>query len=170
MRRHRIVAHRQEVGGHAEPSGQRRCRPRQGPPLGQQPRAEEVGGQVHVTETEPRPLGAEGPQLIRGAERLAGSPPSSIAVGDAPQPVRHRVEVRRDVQPVQDDVVPGIDDDREGLGRHHPDQPTQELPGPHTSGKRHDLHACIFSGIGSPRRRGMTTGRIGLFATKGARP
>ena len=34
------------------------------------------------------------------------------------------------MQPVQVDVVPGVDDDGESLGRHHSDQPAQAAPPP----------------------------------------
>jgi hypothetical protein len=50
------------------------------------------------------------------------------------------------VKSVQDDVVAGVGDHRHISGIDDPDEATQELPGPHTPGKRND-HALTLSPV-----------------------
>ena len=74
--------------------------------------------------------GVERAQLLGRAERLVAPPPPAFAIEDVAEPVRHRVQIGRHVQPVHRDVVARVRDHGDGFRRNGADEPTQELPAP----------------------------------------
>jgi hypothetical protein len=89
----------------------------QAPPAFQRRGSNDVRRQIEVAEAEPRVVRAQRAQGLGGLKRLAGPAPPALAIHHACQPVHDRVEVRRDVQAVKDDVVPGVRHDRHLAGR-----------------------------------------------------
>ena len=101
---------------------------------------DEVGGDVPVAEGEPERLDPVRPQLVQHAPGLAGPAPAALGVGAAAEGVHHGVEVGADPQPVQGDVVGGVDDDRDvGVGVGRADTGRETRPAD-TPGENHDLH------------------------------
>ena len=143
-RRHRVVRHRDHVGRQAE---QRRADLggglRQGPALVEELRPQHVRRQVAVAEVEPGVDGARGSHRIHRVERLVRAPPAPFAIHQTGEPVADGVEVGRDVQTVDHDVVPGVHDDRGQLARERAVDPAEELPRPDPARERHDLHRGI---------------------------
>ncbi len=109
-------------------------------PRGEQVRAHEVRREIEVAEVEPRPLRAEGPQLLRGAERLLTPTPPAFAVEDVAEPVRDGVGVGGDAEAVDVVVVGHVHDHGEVVSGHHADESAQELAGSDAPRQRDDLH------------------------------
>ena len=111
------------------------------------------------------PSASERAQLFCGSEGLALPAPPSLPVRQAGQPVRHRVQIGRNVQAVHRDVVAGVHDGRDVLWRHGTEQaragtcrPRPRPRGlPLSSGHRHPYSV--------PRGVPGGTGRQGTFAT-----
>ena len=102
--------------------------------LGPAGRAVEVGGEVAVTEVEPRRGGRRARRAHRlvagdglhGVPGLAGQAPAPVSVDGARQRVRDRVEVGGDRQPMEHGVITGVDDGGDPLRRHDELQTAQE--------------------------------------------
>ena len=99
-----------------------------------------VGGQVLVAEVEPGDP-AQPAQRFHDPPALAGQAPARLGVDGVGQGVHHRVQVRSDVESVQDGVVAGVDDGRDVPGRGHLDHPPQEPGRPDPSGQGRDHRA-----------------------------
>jgi hypothetical protein len=74
-----------------------------------------VGSKIAITEIEPVDP-AEHREPFQRVEGLAAKSPAFCRVDDAGQRVGHDVEVRRNFQPVEGDVIAGIDDRGEARG------------------------------------------------------
>ena len=104
----------------------------------------EVGGQVLVAQAEPR-LAAVAVEGRHGRPRLTGQAPARLGVDGTCQRVGDGVEVGADVQPVEHDVVAGVDDCRDLLGRHDAEQARQHAGGSDAAGERNDHRATLDS-------------------------
>ena len=122
-----------------------------------------MGAEVKVSEPEPRPLRTEPAKFLGGPEGLTVAAPPPFPVGHAGKPIGHGIEIRGYVQAVQPDVVAGVHDDGDLLGRHDPNEPAQELPRSHPAGQRDHFHMPILTA----RPPG---GHAGLFAQDRNRP
>ena len=94
--------------------------------------ADKVEADVSVAELEPGLLA----ELLRSSERVPGlvcAPPAALLVGESRQRVEQRVEVRRDVQAEDLDVVADVPDDRQLAG--HLDETACEAGAPDAAGE-----------------------------------
>src|SRR5690606_30013819 len=71
--------------------------------------AGDMGAEVEVAESEPRPAHAEGGELGAHSLRLADAAPAALLVVHAGEGVGDRVEVGADPQPGEPHVVAGVD-------------------------------------------------------------
>jgi hypothetical protein len=71
-----------------------------------------MGGEVPITEPEPRVLTISGDHG-EGGEGFVRDTPTGLRAGEAGKRVHHRIEVGADAKAPQVEVVGGIDDDRE---------------------------------------------------------
>ncbi len=133
----RIVGDRHQVDAHPERAGQLRGDLAQGGALAQPLGPVAVGGQVLVAEVEPGDP-AEPFERLHDPPRLAGQAPPGLGVDGVGQGVHHRVQVGRDVQPVQDGVVAGVDDGGDLVRRHRLHHAPQQPGRPHASGQGGD--------------------------------
>ena len=106
-------------------------------------RPQHVRRQIPVAQVEPGVDAARRPHRLHRVERLAGPSPSALAVHQIGEPVADGVEVGRDVQAMDRDVVSGVDDDRQGLAGERAVHAAEELPRPDPARERHDLHRGI---------------------------
>ena len=104
------------------------------------PGADEVGGHVPVAEAEPGRLRAVRGQLLLDAPGLVRPSPAPLRIGPAAQRVHDRVQVWTDEEPVELQVVRGVDHDGEvgaGLGLQ-----AEREPGPtDAAGQGDDAHS-----------------------------
>ena len=108
-----------------------------GSPARRRSRAHEVQADVAVAEDEPV-RAAEPADDAEGLAGVAVDAPALLGVHDAGQRVEARVEVGRDVQAEQLDVVADVADDRHRLGADGVDQPEREpRPADATGQQRH---------------------------------
>jgi hypothetical protein len=77
-----------------------------------------VGGEVGVAELKPGRAAEAGDGGV-GAEGLVGEAPAAVEGGEAGEGVHDRVEVGGDVEAPVGEVVAGVDDEGEGVGRDH---------------------------------------------------
>ena len=151
---HGIVRHRQDPHRHPSNPSQLFGDGRERLARREPRRSIEMGGKVQIAETEPRPLGEETPQLLGGSEGLALPPPPPFPIHDSGQPVRHGVEVGRDVQTVDDEVVPGVHHDGEVIVGDGANHSAQESSRSDAAGQGRDFHgdylAVFATGRGRP--------------------
>src|SRR5579864_8884655 len=96
-----------------------------------------VRGQVAIAEIEP--VGSpEHDQSLQRMKGFAAVPPALRGIDEAGQRVRDNVQVRRDLQPVERDVVPGVDDDGQFARVHDFVETEEELRGTHAAGESGD--------------------------------
>jgi hypothetical protein len=95
--------------------------------------------QADVAIAEDEPVGAaEPPHDAERLPRVAVDAPALLGMDDAGERVEARVQVRRDVQAQQLDVVADVADDRHGLGADRVGQPEREAgPADATGQQRH---------------------------------
>ena len=113
-----------------------------GAPAAEAARAEEMRGQVAVTQAEPV-VAAQAPQLVHDRPALAGHAPTGLTVVHAGQGVGDRVEVGADGEAVQLHVVADIDDRRDGVGRDHTHETCEHSSGPHAAAQGHQHEVSI---------------------------
>jgi len=77
------------------------------------PGAEEVGGQVAIAQTEPA-LAPEAGQFLHHGPALSHDAPAGLPIVHAGQRVGDRVQVRTDMEAVENRVVTHVDDRRDG--------------------------------------------------------
>ena len=130
----------------------------------------QVGGDVLVTEPEPRFLAQPG-ELTHDLPGLAGDPPTLVRLGDAGQRVEDRVVIRADGQGVALQVVAGVDDDRQLARRERPLEAVGELRPTDATRQTDDAHRSSSStaismqgrlapaGAGVPTTAGIGRGR-----------
>ncbi|MCO5606194.1 hypothetical protein L7F22_060381 [Adiantum nelumboides] len=144
----------------------------------QHPGADEVGGDVAVTQPEPGRLGAVGLQLGLDRPRLVRAAPALLGVDAAAEGVHAGVEIGADPQAVQPDVVADVDhggDLVRGLARPHGGQSErvlhalQEAGSADAADQNGDLHtatlrrserAVVARGEPRPEPRAPETGRL----------
>ena len=102
-------------------------------PLG----AEQVRREIAIAKVEPG-LAVEAGERAQRVEALALKAPSGRRIGGAGERVDDRVEVGRDVKPVELLVVAGVDDYAKARLAGHAHQAAQELSRPHSPRKRGD--------------------------------
>ena len=94
-----------------------------------------VRSQVPVAQVEP--VGAAvTSQAFQRMKSVTPNPPAFRWVNNSRQRVRHDVEIRRDFQPVKDDIVPSVDDDGQRLRLQHFIKPEKQFGCAHSTGKR----------------------------------
>ncbi len=119
LRAHRVVGHGQQPRGDAEARRELVGDLGQAPSLAQELRAAHVGGHVPVAQREPR-LSPVAAKHLRAGPGLVAHAPAGLVVGKTGQRVHDRVQVRRDREAVELEVVAGVDDRprvRAGPGR-----------------------------------------------------
>ena len=83
-------------------------------------------GQVLVAQVEP--VGAPvDRQFLQSMEGIPANSPPFGRIDNSRQRVRHDVQVRADFQPVQHNVVTGVDNDGQDRGVHHFIKPKQQF-------------------------------------------
>ena len=114
----RLIGHGQDRDAlDAESARQLRGHPRRRPAAREQLGTPQVRCQVQVAKLEPR-LTTQPLERRHAPEGVAAIPPATRVVDHAGERVQHRVDVGRDAQAVQRDVVAGVDDRRQPrLGR-----------------------------------------------------
>ncbi len=141
------VSHRQQTRPEPERCGKVRRHLGQALSLAQPGRAPEVEPQVAIAELEPG--GCPEPREHRGARPgLIRDPPACLLVGEAGERVQQRVQVGRDGQPVELQVIARVPDDGEvqacGPGGdavlRRQCQPVAELGATGATGKDRDAH------------------------------
>ena len=153
-RTQRVVGDRQEPDRHAAPCRQHGRDGAERLSGGQAARAEQVGGQVPVTQSEPV-LAADARQLGQDVPGLAGHAPAGLAIVHAGQGVGHGVDVGADVQAVQHHVVAHVDQRRDVAGIHDTHQ-TREHPGGTDAAAQGDQHGVsIESWLGRSAREAL---------------
>src|SRR5580704_8514579 len=93
--------------------------------------------EVAIAEIEPG-LAVEPAQSVERVEALAFEPPAMLTIDHTAESVDHRVDVRRNVQPVKMLVVAGINDDVHLARIDALDQPAKELSCTHSPRQRGD--------------------------------
>ena len=118
-----------------------------GCPAAEQLAAQDVGGEIPVTEREPVRARAVGGQLVPDAEGLLGPPPALLLVDAAAQRVHDGVQVRADPQAEQRDVVAGVPDDGDLGVRGGLLQAAEEARGADAAREHGDAHTqkCVRS-------------------------
>ena len=119
-------------------------------------RAHEVEPDVAVTEPEPV-LPTEARRRLEGVPGLAGSPPAALVVDEPAERVDEAVEVGRDVEAEDLDVVADVADDRELSGLEDVVEASREARAAASSGQQDDLHAGTAR---SARVRGPSTAAV----------
>src|SRR6266540_463703 len=139
----RLVAHGQQADRHPQPAAQLGGGLAEGGAHGQQPGAQQVGGDVTVAEPEPRRL-AQPLDRSEHIPGLTGQAPAALLVGKAGEGVGDRVQVWRDGQAVKAQVVTGIADDEELGGWVDADKAAQEPRRADAAGKRDEHGRVLF--------------------------
>ena len=113
-----IVGHWENAGLHAQGNSNRIRGLGQRLSLGKHGGAMDVSGEVAVAQVEPigAPIAGEAFQSMK---RFPTNPPAFCGIDDSRQGVSHDVEVRRNLQAVENDVVAGVDNDRQQARVHH---------------------------------------------------
>ena len=106
--------------------------------------AEEMGGQVPITEPEPA-LAAEAGQLLHDRPGLSDHAPAGLPIVHAGQRVGDGVEVGADVEAVENRVVTHVDDGRDGARGNDTDQAGQHAGGSDTAAEG-DKHGASIEG------------------------
>ena len=127
---------------HADRLVQTCQRGRRGDLLGQHPGALHAPGEVAVAEVEPYVV-SELAQAVHDGEGVIVQSPAAL-VDQIGEPERHEVGIGRDVRAVDLDVVTGVGDHRQVLGRvdrigHAP----RELGAAGAPGEDHDISMCL---------------------------
>ena len=123
-----------------------------GIPVGQPAGPEQMGAEIPVPQPEPGQVaGAELGQGVHGGPRLARQPPTGLGVDGPGQGVGDGVQIRADVEAVEDDVVAGIDDGGDLSGIDDVDQPPQHPGGSDAAGQC-DEHAWQATAAGNAWR------------------
>ena len=129
----RVVAHRQQVqalAGQAPPVRQSRGDLREGEPLAEPLRPDDVGAQVEVAQAEPLRLCAVCRELGLDPVALLGAAPALALMDAAAEGVEQGVQVRTDAQAPQGDVVAGVADDGDLVLTRRAGDPVQVAPQP----------------------------------------
>ena len=112
-----LIGHRQDTGFDAESVTDRIGSLGESFALGEQIGAVNVGGEIAIAEIEPgfTAVDAESFEEMKG---FAAYAPAGRGIHDPGERVGDDIEVGRNFQAVEDDVVAGVDDDSEGVGIH----------------------------------------------------
>ena len=133
----------------------------------------EMGGDVPVAQAEPVRPGAVGGELGQDGVGVAVAAPALLLVDPPAQGVHHGVEVGRDVEAEQADVVAGVADDGDLGAGGGGFQPPQEAGGADPAGEHGDAHAGQSGNpwAGGARRAGrdgpVTPALTGLTSHRG---
>src|SRR5215467_7538474 len=97
-------------------------------------------GQVAVSKIEPI-RAAVNRQTVQCMESLSSKAPPLCGIHNPRKRVRHDVQIWRDFQSMQNDIVPGVDDDRQLRRVHHLVEAQQQLRRANSASKRGYLAA-----------------------------
>ena len=103
---------------------------------------EEVRGEVEVSKGEPR-CTAELSEALHRPPGLSNDAPARLGVVDASQGVGHRVEIRGDHEPMEDQVITGVDDGGHRWWIDDSDESLEELRSADAATEGHE-HAGIL--------------------------
>src|SRR5205823_10623801 len=107
-------------------------------------------------------LAAVPPEQVERAESVAGDAPTGLRVGHPGEGVEHGVEVGADPQPEVLEVVGGVADDGEAVGRQREGEPLRQL-GPADPPRQRDDHQLLpRTGRSRRWRRGASTAAVWL--------
>ncbi len=170
VRAERIVGGRQQARGEARLADEGRRHRGERLAATERVRADEVKTEVEVTEHEP-PLPAPGPCGLERPPGLAGTAPAALRVVQAREGVQHRVEVGRDVEAEDLEVVADVADDRQLARCEHVVEPGRELGAADSAREEHDLHErrALASARVRARARGATRARSDAVSTSARR-
>src|ERR1700736_6766952 len=154
-RAHAVIAHGQDARADIEPPaeivGDARERLARRVPA----RALDVGCKVAVAEPEPgRP--AEPRERRHEVPGFVTPPPALVRIANAGERVHERVEIGRDREIEMLEVVPGVGDDDQPLGRHDAAQAERELGAADPAGERHD--GALWIAPDPPHRNRSSSG------------
>ena len=156
-RAHRVVAHRQHARPHAKPRAQIRGDRRQSLAGAQATRAFDVHSEIAIAETEPS-LTAQRAKRLHERESLVATPPAKLGIGNARQRVHHGVYIGRDTKTEMLEIVAGVADDKQLVGRQHATEAERQLGAPDTAGQCDHGHRNRSSSGG---RTNSAAGAIG---------
>src|ERR1041385_1195340 len=134
-----VVRHRQQLRRETERGGKPRRRLRERRAFAQYARARDMAREVAVAELEPGFFAVLAEPFER-RKRVAAHAPALFSVNAPRERVRDRVQVGRDVQPVQNDIVAGVADDRELFRRGFVRQALDQLRAAGASRENRELH------------------------------
>ncbi len=135
-RPHRIVAHRHDRGANAHPPAQIGGDGGQAFARLQPPRSFHMQSDIAIAEAEPG-LAAE--RLHRFHERpgFVVPAPAKFAIGQPGQRIGDGIDIGRNRQAEMLEIVAGVDDDQQVLGRHDARQAQSELGAADAAGRDH---------------------------------
>ena len=128
--------------------------------LAESPRAHEVEPDVAVAEPEPV-LAAQARRRLERVPRLVGPPPATLGVDEPGERVEQAVEVRRDVEPEDLEVVADVADDGELAGLEDAGEAAREAGAAAAAREEDDPHAGRRGARASgpePRREALEVG------------
>ena len=94
--------------------------------VGKQIRAMNMRGEIAIAEIEPD-FAAVDAEALQKMKRFAAHAPARGGIDETSERVGNDVEVRRNFQAVQDDVVTSVDDDRQIVRIHRPVETEEQL-------------------------------------------
>ena len=106
----------------------------------EQLRPDEMDAEIAVAEPEPV-LPAPVRRGVEGVPRLVGPPPATLRVDEPAERVEQAVEIGRDVEPEDLDVVADVSDDRELARLEHVREAAREASAAAAAREQDDLHA-----------------------------
>src|SRR5215813_7799993 len=121
--RDRLIRHRQDTDSKAKCLTERHGDIRQALPHAPTLRAQDMRPQITVAEMEPRRF-AIALQHSQALKSIATNAPTALFVDQATQRVGHNIDIRRNMQAIEFDVIARIADDGECSWRNHVDQAT----------------------------------------------
>ena len=169
-RAHAVVGGRQELRLDAEGTRKSRGHARERLALSKQLRADEMDAEVEVAEGEPR-LPAERRDAPEHAPRLSRASPAALVVVDACERVHDRVEVGRDVQAEDLDVVADVADDGDVVRRCDVHDSADEACAADAAGEDGHSHGVVSESTACVRgpQRSCSRSRSASVSTSSAR-
>ena len=140
MRPKAVVGGRDEALREPDPSRKLRGDLGERPTLAESLCPDEVEAEVAVAETKPA-LAAPLPSGLERAPRLDGAAPASLAVDQARERVQQAVEVGRDVNAEELEVVADVADHGQLVRAEHSGEPAREAGASASARQQDDLHA-----------------------------
>ena len=132
-----LIGHRQDSGFNTQRVTNGLGRLRERLAMREHRGAMNVRGKVAVAEIEPCFVAVRA-EALQEVKCVAAEAPAGLRIDDPGERVRHYVEIGRDAQAVQEDVVSGVRDDRQKVWVHDLMQAEEELRSTDAAGKGGD--------------------------------